>query len=218
LGHAWNCIITLSPLKDFIMRLPSIPALIVCLAAAAWPQDALATFHIWQISQVYSNAGGSVQYVEFVLPSALDDERFVGGHALSAGLNSNSITLPSNLPSLPVTGQHFLIATSGFDAVAGVTPDYTFPVAPFFSPSGDTLNWAGFDSFTFPALPSNGIDARNRDGSIVVNAPINFAGQTGSAPEPSTLLLAGIGAAVALMYCLRVRRRGSFCRFVQSPP
>jgi len=188
------------------MRIQTIHGVLVGLAVLACSQRAEATFHLWQISQVYSNASGSVQYVDFVLPFTFDDESFLTGHQLSAGLNSNSMLFGSNLPSVPVTGQHFLVATPGFAAIAGVTPDYTFPVAPFFNRNGDTLNYAFIDSFTFPALPLDGVNARNRDGSLVMNAPVNFAGQVGfvPVPEPATWVLLLLGA-VALWAGARLR-------------
>jgi len=189
------------------MRIPSILGVIVCLVAAAWSQYARATFHIWQIGQVYSNDSGSVQYVDFVLPLTIDDESLVGGHMISAGLNSNSLTLNSNLPAVPVADQHFLVATPDFAALAGVAPDYTFPVAPFFDHTGDTLNWASVDFFTFPALPSDGIHALNRDGSIAINSPTNFAGQIGFVPEPASWLLWLFGAFGLWGLARRDRRR-----------
>lgn len=187
------------------MRIPSILGVIVCLAAAAWSQYAWATFHLWKIGQVYSNAGGSVQYVDFVLPFTIDDESLVGGQMIFAGLNANFMTLNSNLPAVPVAGQHFLVATPDFAALAGIAPDYTFPVAPFFDPTGDALSWASVDLFTFPALPSDGIHALNRDGSIAINAPTNFAGQVGFVPEPSSIVLMILG--IVSLAIVRWRRR-----------
>lgn len=191
------------------MRIPLMLGVTVCLVAAAWSQDARATFHLWKIDQVYSNASGSVQYVDFVLPLAFDDESQVAGHTISAGLNSNFLTFGSNLPAVPVVDQHFLVATPGFALVAGITPDYTFSVAPFFDRSGDTLNWAGVDSFAFPALPSNGILALNRDGSTAVNAPMNFAGDIGFAPEPASWMLWLLGAVGLWAVARRGGRRGA---------
>jgi len=143
------------------MRTRTILGVLVGLLVFTCSHRAEATFHLWQISQVYSSSSGTVQYVDFVLPFTFDDESFLTGHQLSAGLNSNSMLFGSNLPSVPVTGQHFLVATPGFAAIAGVTPDYTFPVAPFFNRNGDTLNYAFIDSFTFPALPLDGVNARD---------------------------------------------------------
>src|SRR6476660_6726239 len=108
--------------------------IVVGLLVGIWSQYALATFHLWKIDQIYSNADGSVQYVNFVLPPpVIDNEDALSGKTLTAGLNSNSLTFGSNLPSVPVAGQHFLVATPGFAAVAGVTPDYTFSGGPFFN-------------------------------------------------------------------------------------
>ena len=174
---------------------------------ALWSQYALATFHELKIDQVYSNADGSVQYVDFVLPAPSDDERFLFGRTLTAGLNSHSLTFGSDLPSEPVAGQHFLVATPGFAAIAGVLPDYTFSGGPFFNPHGDTLVYASsFDTFTFPALPADGIHALNRNNTIAINAPINFAGQAGFVPEPASWILLSIGV-VGLGVALRRRDR-----------
>lgn len=164
------------------MRIQTILCVLVGLAAAVWSRRAEATFHLWRIDQVYSNATGSIQYVDFVLPFTFDDESHLTGRQLSAGLNSNTMTFGNDLPQVPVAGQHFLVATPGFATIAGVTPDYTFPSSfvPFFNRAGDTLNFASVDSFMFPALPSDNIRALNRNGSTAVNAPINFAGTTGS--------------------------------------
>ena len=188
------------------MRMKSRTMIVVGVLLAGLAQEARATFHEWSISQIYSNASGSVQYVDLVLPSfVIDDESHVGGHDLSAGLNSNSLTIPADLPAVPVAGEHFLVATAGFAAIAGITPDYTLPVAPFFNPAGDSLNWAFVDTFNFRAIPTDGIHARNRDGSSVINSPINFAGQVGHVPEPASWALLLIGA-IALWAVRRKRR------------
>ena len=117
--------------------------------AATLPSGAFAQSSTWRFEQIYSNADGSVQYVDFVLPPpVIDNEDALSGKTLTAGLNSNSLTFGSNLPSVPVAGQHFLVATPGFAAVAGVTPDYTFSGCPFFNTSGSgrSGNGVAFDS------------------------------------------------------------------------
>jgi hypothetical protein len=194
-------------LRREIVRASTSLRIFISFVVAFWSQYALASFHLWQIDQVYSNADGSVQYVDFVLPTAPDDERFLAGHTLTAGLNSNSLTFGVNLPSKPVAGQHFLVATPGFAAIAGVTADYTFSAAPFFNSHGDTLTYAGgLDSFTFTTLPVDGIHALNRDNTIAINAPINFAGQMGFVPEPANWAMLSIGA-IGLVVVLRRRVR-----------
>ena len=96
----------------------------------------------------------------------------------------------------------------------GVTPDFTLPVAPFFSPTADTISFVGVDSFSFTAgmFPTDGINSLTETplGSsnfdIGLNSPTNFAGEVGFVPEPSTLLLAAIGA-LGLLGSHRRRRR-----------
>jgi hypothetical protein len=205
---ASTCVMdSLNTLREEAMRSSKILPTVVALLVAIWSQYALATFHLWKIDQVYSNADGSVQYVDFVLPPPVfDDERALSGHTLAAGLNGNSLLFGSDLPSEPVAGQHFLVATPGFAAIAGIQPDYTFAdPGPFFNRNGDTLTYAqGVDSFTFQALPLDGIQALNRDNSISINAPINFAGQQGFVPEPASWLVLSIGA-IGLAVMLRRR-------------
>jgi hypothetical protein len=150
-----------------------------------------ATFHEWKIDQAYSNASGTVQYVDFLLTNPTDDERHLSLVQFQSTLDTMGFT---DLPSLPVNGQHFLIATPGFSAIAGVTPDYTFPVTPFFKSSGDTLNYGpGFSLLSTPAL-SDGRQAFGPSGFVPAR-PTNFAGSVGSIPEPATCSLLLLGAA-----------------------
>lgn len=67
-------------------------------AAILFAQSANATFHLWQIAEIYSNADGTVQYIE--LTTSASGQQFVGGHQVTASQNgaSRSFTLPTNLP------------------------------------------------------------------------------------------------------------------------
>jgi serralysin len=175
----------------------------VAVAAVVWvglgASTARATFHLWKIDEVYSNAGGSVQFVEFQQPSFMvDDERFLNGITLTDSALGHSFTFPANLPSEPQPNSHFLVVTPGYAALAGVpAPDYVLPANDFFSTSGDTLTYAsGVDtlSFTGSQLPTDGTNSLNRAYGASTftsdrNSPTNFAGQTGSVPEPAALAL-----------------------------
>ncbi len=78
-------------LRDSIMRLRPTIVMLAFLTVASGAQQAQATFHLWQIQQLYSNASGSVQYIDLVLPLTFDDESHLSGHSLTAGLNANSL-------------------------------------------------------------------------------------------------------------------------------
>ena len=151
----------------------------VVLAALAVP--AQASFHLWKITEVYSNTDGSVQFVEMV--NASSGENFVGGHVLQSRNPNNSMrttfTVPSNLPSAETAGKSLLFATAGFAVVAGVTPDFTLPAA-FMNPLGGSVDWAGVDSITFGAFPADTSHAIQRDGTTAAATPTNLIGWVGA--------------------------------------
>jgi hypothetical protein len=177
------------------------------------PLSASAAFHLWDITEVYSNADGTVQFVEMEDCGTLscNNENLMTGHTLSSG--SETYTVTSDLPS-GTAGHKLLFATPAFASQPGaVTPDYVLsPLTPagtqFMSLAADTLNWAGVDTFSYNTgeLPTNGTDSLNEPfGSNVrttaANSPTNFAGQVGHLPEPSAplALIAGIACLVGLM-------------------
>jgi serralysin len=179
-----------------------------CLASSAGlaalllvaADSARASFHLWKFDEAFSNADGSVQFIEMLDGS--DGEEFVGGKQLKS--NANTITVPTNLPSASTANHHMLFATAGFGALpGGVTPDYVIPPH-FFNPAGDTLNWAGgFDIKSTEQVPLDGIHSRILPGTgTAINSPTNFAGTSGSVnltPEPAgvVLLLLGAGSLAA---------------------
>ena len=177
----------------------------VSISVAFVAISAQASFHLWKFSEVFSNADGSVQFIEML--DQFDGEEFVGGQQLMS--NTGTFTVPTNLPSAVTANHRMLFATAGFGALAGgVTPDYVIP-AQFFNSAGDTLKWAGgFDIQTFGAIPTNGVTSRSLPGSGTgTNSPANFANQSGSVnlavPEPATFVLLVIAAAG---WCLRRSR------------
>jgi serralysin len=187
----------------------TLPALVLLLV----PFSAGAAFHRWKITEVYSNASGSVQYVEFY--DLFSSEHLLAGHTLQSTTNPTTFTFSSNLPSSSTANQHMLVATPGFASLPGaVTPDYTLSAWNFFATAADTLNFAaGFDTITWTAdqLPTDGIDALHEDYDGTnrhtgPNTPTNFAGQQGSLPEPSEWLGLLVGTAAVL--ALTPRRAG----------
>ena len=148
---------------------------------AAWLSLAVlqagAAFHLWAMNELYSNADGSVQFLE--MTAVTGGQQFLAGHTLIArsGADTRSFTFPANLPG-DTGGRRMLIATQGFAALNVVTPDYVVPNG-FFFRGGGTIEFAeGSDTWTHPALPADGSLSLARDGSTAVNSPRNFAGQS----------------------------------------
>jgi hypothetical protein len=78
-----------------------------------------------------------------------------------------------------------LIASQGFAALHLVTPDFTMPNG-FIATDGATLNYAGVDFVTFASLPTDGVHALDRNGTVVPSVATNFAGQSASVSLAAT--------------------------------
>ncbi len=150
-------------------------------------QPAHALVHLWKIQEVYSNADGSVQFIEFF--TAFNSQEFSIGVEFKSqadGVDFNSFVFPTNTPS-PTANHHLLLATPGFAALPGAkTPDFTLPPGPFFDPSATTTTlqvvslFADIFTFAGAALPTDGVLSLNRDLTTGTNSPTNYAGDVGS--------------------------------------
>jgi serralysin len=200
--------------------------LTVGTALCATTPSAKAAFHLWQVKEVFTNASGSVQFVEMF--DSFGGEVFTSGTTLTANSDGNikTFTFPSDLSGN--TPGSLLIATSGFGSLpGGVTPDFTFGQGGvsgnFFNPNAINLTFTFSGSgdsmaFTGASLPKNGINSLTDAGAVGfppgtpnissgVNSPTNLAGSSGSVnlvPEPiaGLLLLMSLPA-----ICMRWRRR-----------
>ena len=176
--------------------------------------QARAAFHLWTISEIYSSADRSVQFVEF--STAFSGQTVVGGRTVTA-FNSNSslsvvFTIPSNFGS-DTANRRFLIATPGFGSIQGsVTPDFVFTTTPFLFLGSGSLSFSGGDSVTYANLPTDGRGSLVRSGGSMVfsaaNSPQNYLGQTGSVPEPGVLAILASGALTVALGLRGRRRRG----------
>jgi hypothetical protein len=138
---------------------------------------AQASFHTYGVAQIYSNADGTVQYVELVERFGAGGQNFLQGHRLVSG--GNTFNIATNLPSSNTAGTHVLFATQAFANLGVVTPDYIIP-ANFLSTTGGSVNYAeSTDIMAYASLPTNG-NAVARDGSTTTPTPTNFAGKSGS--------------------------------------
>ena len=174
---------------------------LVTLAFLAGASPAVhAAFHLWNVKEVFSNADGSVQFVEMFDNNPF--ETAVSGFKLRS--NSDGVikefTFPGNL--VDSTPGHMLIATSGFGSLTGgVAPTFTFDQSstaltlPFFNPNATNITFTFTGSndtmtLTGAALPKDGIHSltdANANGSpnptsnnsSGVNSPTNLLGLSG---------------------------------------
>jgi dockerin type I repeat protein/PEP-CTERM motif-containing protein len=162
--------------------------LVALAGSGAWVHPAWASFHFWKIDEIYSNASGTVQFVE--LSDTHDGETKLNPQTLIS--HGHTFTFPADLPDgTPTAGHHLLLATPGYSALSGVTPaDFSLGVNNFFSTSGDTLTYAGgFDAVTFTAanLPTDGLNSINRATPVAalvsaVNSATDLAGTSKAIP------------------------------------
>ena len=180
------------------LRWSFVPILALLATAAA------AEYHTFVIDELYSNADGTVQYIVLHESAGMDGENMLAGHQLtstSAGGVKNVYTFTGNLPGggmcgyygctpSPTANKRVLIATQGLSALGLITPNYMIPNG-FLPINGGTLDYAGVDSVTFAALPTDGVTALNRDGTTGRNLATNFSGATASIvmPGPATVLV-----------------------------
>jgi hypothetical protein len=161
--------------------------ILVLLLAVAAPM-AEATFHLFRIEQLYSNADGTVQFVVLRESSGADGENQWSGRTLrmTGPAGTSTLTFPSNLPSADTGFRRVLVATPGFAALGLVTPDFIMP-AGFLQITSGTLNFAGVHQVTYATLPTDGANALSSSGAVIPNVATNFAGASASvAVTPAT--------------------------------
>ena len=134
------------------------------------------SFHLYRIKEIFSNASGTVQFIELAVGS-FNDERHWGGQHISVtdGVVTHDFLFPNDLPG-PTANTTVLIATQGFADLGVVTPDFIVP-AGFLFTAGGTINFAGVTQVTYPALPTNNMSV-DETGATHAATPKNFAGVT----------------------------------------
>ena len=159
----------------------SVCAVALCVFfAVAMP--ARADFHDWTINEIYSNADGTVHFIELICSKA--GETFLGGERISCsrGNQTNIFTFPDDLTG-NTEDKSLLLATPGFGSLpGGIPPDFVIPTNFLFVSTG-RVNYAGLDILSYTNLPTNGTASLRRSGSRFVvatnNSPQNFNDQTG---------------------------------------
>lgn len=159
----------------------------LALFLAAMPCAAHAAF---QVTQVFSNADGTVQFVQLREADGQNGQQGLAGRALTVTRDgrSRTFTFPSDLPSAATANRAVLVATQGYLDVPGrypefkqLTPDYLAPNN-FLPAEGGTITF-GDDAWTFGPLPRDGFSAVYRTGAAIRdNSPTNFGGVSLSLP------------------------------------
>lgn len=151
-------------------------------------QIARAGAHTWDVVEVFSNADGTIQFIEIREMNNTPGETFLAGRTITSDALGNSFTIPANLPAGSSANKRLLFGTAAYAALPGVpAPDYILPVAPFFRVvGGDTVRYNPYDALVIPAgaLPTDCVQSFNDNGVIATNSPTNFAGQTGTVVCP----------------------------------
>ncbi len=159
------------------------------LAGALWALAALparADFHFWYIQEIFTNHNGSVQFIELFTTFA-GQQNLAPTHSIDTTI-SDPFPFPNDSPT-PTNNHHLLLATAGFESIAGgALPDYTIP-SNFFSTTTDTINFGpGANIRTFASIPTDGINSLNYTSTGVLtttaNTPRNFAGTGASVNLP----------------------------------
>ncbi|MCB9838116.1 MAG: hypothetical protein H6813_02155 [Phycisphaeraceae bacterium] len=156
-------------------------ASIASMGAAAIAGTALAGAHTWDVVEVFTNADGSIQFVELHEQNGGAGEIGLANKVVSCDVSGNSFVIPANVAS-PASFKSLLLATQSFADLPGApTPDYIIP-ADFFNVGGDTLRYGAFDTWVIGAgsIPTDCVSSFNRSGGAALNSPTNLSGETGS--------------------------------------
>jgi RTX calcium-binding nonapeptide repeat (4 copies) len=151
-------------------------------------------FHLYRINELYSNASGTVQFIELTVGSS-NGESFWSGQSITVtqGGVTHRFTFAQNLPSTATANTSVLLATQAFADLGLVTPNYIIPANFLFTSGGASVNFAGVHNVVYASLPQDGVQSLHRAGGTLsegINSPTNFAGQSGSItpsqPNPIT--------------------------------
>ena len=174
-------------------------SLAVWLALAGSIQQIHADFHLWEIGEVFSNADGSVQYIE--LFTSVSGQQNLNNHSIvatnSSNTQQNGMLFTGNL-SGDTANTTLLLATSSFAQQTGLTPDFII-AAGFLFTDGGSVNFADGTAtvnYEASALPKNGIQSINGAGMPETASPTNFAGLSATV---SADVLASFDAASLVM-------------------
>jgi serralysin len=155
---------------------------------------ARAASHQWRFNELFTNADGTVQFIEMQECCGSTEEWFLQSKWILAVHASHKYTFRSNLTG-NTSNKYFLLGTQGFaDTPGAPAPDAIIPNG-FLPVNGDTLEYWQYPDATrnYGALPQDGVTAlevgpgpdgiSGTDDDInapAVNSPTNYSGQSGT--------------------------------------
>jgi hypothetical protein len=175
------------------MRSRKIPLAFALSSALAASSPAWASFHLWQMNEVYSNADGSIQFLE--LTALAGGQQFLSGHTITTRVSATTTgtkvyVFNRDLPG-DTAGRKMLIGTQAFANLGVATPDFIVPPQ-FFPPFGGTIDFAeGSDVWPYPYAYSCNGTSWARDGTNAPSTPTNFTGESGTVRENCPVLPGG---------------------------
>jgi len=175
--------------------------------------NARANFHLWEVTEIYSNEDGSVQFIE--LFTTFSGQEVLLNHQIrcSGPSGTNLFTFTNSLP-VGTANKAFIIGTSNLSSIpGGVKPDYVMPANFLLRGSGvtNTVNFGlNQNIVTYTNLPTDGLISLVRSFGgptnltlTATNSPKNYSNQSNSivpvkisgvAPSGTNLLFSFIAA------------------------
>jgi hypothetical protein len=167
-------------------RRPGIACAALVLAVVGSATAAHAGAHSWRVSEVFSNADGSIWFVELWEYNGGMSEPGIAGANIVSINTTNFIDIANNVAG-NTANRFVLFGNSAFAALPGAPPlNQEVPGNAFFSfAAGERLRYT-FSGMSFdlvlPAggLPTDGINSFQLGVGVAPNTPTNYAGTSGS--------------------------------------
>ncbi|HVZ44257.1 MAG TPA: hypothetical protein VHA82_10650 [Ramlibacter sp.] len=166
------------------------------------------SFHLYDITELFSNASGAVQFIELHVDN-FDGESFWAGQSITVrdGATTHTFTFPSNLPNQNTANTSVLLATQGFADLGLVTPDFIVPAGFLLLEPGTTVkvNYAGVSVASYTNLPTDGFHSLTGDAvsastanptpftTVSIGHPKDFAGNQTDMPQNQSIVNGAAG-------------------------
>jgi len=148
--------------------------------------------HTWDVNELYSNADGTIQFVELREANGTPGETGVSGQPMrSLSFPTHTLVLINGPIAAPTTNKFLLGGTAAFAALPG-SPDLDFTIPNGFLRllANDSVSYGPpYDTLAYGAgqIPLDGINSFNDGAVIALNSPTNYDGDEGfvdASPSP----------------------------------